>query len=148
MGQAKPAGKGKEEAAKKTTRAQESAEEESVVPKLIKITVRRPEPEPKDFVQKIHLGTTTEEEAEQEDSAEPLERHPTKQGWEQRAKEPAPPVGGTQQRTKEPTPVAEEIEEQEEDMVAQKEAAPEQVLLDFAREQLFPDLGSEQVPEP
>ena len=44
-----------------------------MVQKPIKITVRRPEPEPADFVQKIRLGTTTEEEAKEEDSAEPLE---------------------------------------------------------------------------
>ena len=41
-GQAKPAGKGKEKAAKKTTHAQEPAEEEPVVHKPIKIMVRRP----------------------------------------------------------------------------------------------------------
>ena len=70
--QAKPAGKGKEKAAKKTTRAQELAKEELMVHKPIKIAVRRPEPEPEDFVQKIRLGTTTEEEAEQEDSTKPL----------------------------------------------------------------------------
>ena len=91
----------------------------------IKIIVRWTEPEPADFVQKIRLGTTTEEEAEQEDSAEPLERHPPKRGREQRAKELAPPVGGTQQRAKEPTPIAEEVGEQEEARAAQKEAAPE-----------------------
>ena len=90
-------GKGKEKVAKKTTRAQEQAEDEPEVHKLIKITVRLPEPEPTDFVQSIRLGTTSEEEAEQEDSAEPLERHPPKRGREQRAKEPAPPGGGTQQ---------------------------------------------------
>ena len=116
--------------------------------KRIKITVRRPEPEPTDFVQKIHLGTTTEEEAEQEDSAEPLDRHPPKWGREQRANELAPPVGGTQQRAKEPTLVAKEEGEQEEARDAPKEAAPEQALPDFGRERFFPDLGSEQVPEP
>ena len=61
---AKPVGKGKEKAAKKTTRPQEPAEEEPVVHKPIKITVRRPEPEPEDFVQKVRLGPTPEEEAE------------------------------------------------------------------------------------
>ena len=109
--------------------------------KPIKITVRRPEPEPADFVQKIHLGTTSEEEAEQEDSTEPLERHPPKRGREQRAKDLAPPVGGTQQRAKEPTPLAEEEGEKEEAKAAPKEAASKQVLPDFGREQLFQDLG-------
>ena len=89
-----------------------------------------------------------EEEAEQEDSAEPLERHPPKRGREQLAKEPAPPVGGTQQQAKEPTLVAEEVGEHEEARAAQKEASPEQVLPNFGREQLFPNLGSERVPEP
>ena len=82
-----------------------------MVQKPIKITVRRPEPEPADFVQKIRLGTTTEEEAEEEDSAEPLERHAPKRGREQRAKELAPPVGGTQQRVKGPTRITEEVGE-------------------------------------
>ena len=110
--------------------------------------MRRPEPEPADFVQKIRLGTTTEEEAKQGDSAEPLERHAPKRGREQRAKEPAPPVGGTQQWAKGPTPIPEEVGEQEESRVAQKEATNEQVLPDIASEQIFPDLGSEQFPEP
>ena len=91
-GKAKPAGKGKEKLAKRTTCTQEPTEEEPVVQKPIKITVRRPEPkpEPADFVQKIRLGTTTEEEVEEEDSAEPLERYAPKRGREQRVKEPAP----------------------------------------------------------
>ena len=88
-------GKGKEKLGKKTTRAKEPAEEEPMVHKPIRITMRRPEPEPEDFVQKIHLGTTTEEEAEEEEPAETLERHAPKQGWEQQTKEPAPPVRGT-----------------------------------------------------
>ena len=85
--------------------------------------MRRPEPEPTDFVQKIRLGTAPEEEAELEDSAKPLERHPPKRGQERRAKEPAPPMGGTQQRAKEPIPAAEEVGEHEEAKAAQ-EAAP------------------------
>ena len=77
MAQAKPAGKGKEKAAKKTNRPQELAEEEPVVHKPNqKITVRRPEPEPEDFVQKIRLGTAPKEEAEPEDSSEQLVRLP------------------------------------------------------------------------
>ena len=103
--------------------------------------MRRPEPEPADFVQKIRLGTTTEE-AEEEDSAAP------KRGREQRAEEPAQAVGGTQQPAKGLTPIMEEVGEQKESRAAQKEAAPEQVLPDFASEQIFPNLGSEQVPEP
>ena len=105
--------------------------------------MRRPEPEPEDFVQKIRLGTTTEEEP-----TETLERHAPKRGQEQRAKEPAPTVAKTQQQAKEPTLVAEEVGEHEEARAAQKEASPEQVLPNFGREQLFPDLGSERVPEP
>ena len=116
--------------------------------KPIKITVRQPEPEPEDFVQKIRLGTTPEEEAEQEDSAEPLERHPPRRGRERRAKGPAPPVGGTQQRAKEPTPVAGAEGKQEEARAAPKEVAPEKVLPDFGKEPLFPDLGNEWVTEP
>ena len=129
-GKAKPAGKGKEKSAKKTTRAQEPAEEEPVVHKPIKITVRRPEPKPADFVQKIRLGTNTEEEAKDEDSAKPLERHAPTRGQEQRAEEPAPPVGGTQQQAKGPTPITEKVGEHEESRAAQKEAAPEQMLPD------------------
>ena len=156
-GKEKPAGKGKEKSGKKTTRAREPAEGEPVVQKPIKITVRRPEPEPEDFVQKIRLGTTTEEEAEEEEPTETLERHAPKRGRERRAKEPAPPVGGTQQRAKEPTPIAVGLEERVEPRAAQNEAAPdqtlpdfgqEQVLPDFDSEQVFPDLGSEQVPAP
>ena len=105
-----------------------------MVQKPIKITVRRLEPELADFVQKTCLGTTTEEEAQQEDSAEPLERHPPKRGREQRAKEPAPPVFGTQQRAKEPTPITEGVGEQEESRAAQKEAAPDQMLPDDGQE--------------
>ena len=130
--------------------------------KPIKIAVRRPEPEPADFVQKIPLGTTTEEEAAEEDSVEPLERHAPTRGREQRAKEPAPPVRGTEQRAKEPaptvrgtqqrakgpTPITKEVEEQEESRAAKQEAALDQRLSDVASEPIFPDLGSEQVPEP
>ena len=61
--------------------------------KPIKITVRRPELEPEEFVQKVRLGPTPEEQAEQEDSAEQLERHPPRRGRERRTKGPAPPVG-------------------------------------------------------
>ena len=141
--QAKPTGKGKEKATKKTTRTQEPAEEELVVHKPIKITVRRPEPEPEDFVQKIHQGTTSEEEAELEDSAEPLERLPPRRGREKRAKGPAPPVGGSQQRAKGPTPVTKAEGKQEEASAAPKEVAPKQVLPDIGREPLCPDLGNE-----
>ena len=149
--------KRKEKSGKKTTRAQEPTEEEPVVHKTIKITVRRPEPKLEDFVQKIRFGTTTEEEAEEEESSEPLERHAPKRGREQRAKEPAPPVGGTQQRAKEPTLITEGVEEQRESRAAQNEAAPNQllsdigqehVLPDFDNEQVIPNLGSEQVSEP
>ena len=79
----------------KTTRAKKPTEEEPVGHKTIKITVQRPEPEPEDFVQKIRLGTTTEEEAEEEEPAETLERHAPKRGRERRAKELAPPVHDT-----------------------------------------------------
>ena len=142
---------------KKTTRAREPAEREPVVQKPIRITVRRPEPEPEDFVQKIRLVTTTEEEAEEEEPTETLERHAPKRRQEQRAKEPAPPVGDTQQRAKEPTPITVGLEEREEPRAAQNEAAPdqtwpesgqEQVLPDFGRERVSPDLRSEQVPAP
>ena len=105
-----------------------------MVHKPIKIAVRRPELELVDFVRKIRLGTTMEEEAEEEDSAKPLERHAPKRGREQRANEPAPPVGGTQQRAKGPTPITEEVGEQEESRAAQKEAAPEQMLPDDGQE--------------
>ena len=44
--------------------------------KPIKIKVRRPKPT--DFVQKIRLGTTTEEDAEEEEPTEMLERHTPK----------------------------------------------------------------------
>ena len=137
------AGKGKEKSGTKTTRAQEPAEEEPAMHKPIKITMRRPEPEPADFVQKIRLGTTTDEEAEEEESTEPLERHAPKQSREQQEKET--------------TPITEGEGEQEESRAAQKEAAPdqmlpddgqEQVLPDFASEQVFPDLGRGQVPKP
>ena len=80
----KTAGKGKEKSGKKTTRAQEPAEEEPVVHKPIKITMRRLELEPVDFVQKICVGTTTKEEAEEEDSTEPLERHAPTRGRKNR----------------------------------------------------------------
>ena len=156
-GNEKATGKGKDKVGKKTTRAREPAEREPVVQKPIRITLRRPEPEPEDFVQKIRLVTTTEEEAEEEEPTETLERHAPKRRQEQRAKEPAPPVGDTQQRAKEPTPIAVGLEEREEPRAAQNEAAPdqtwpdfgqEQVLPDFDSEQVFPDLGSEQVPAP
>ena len=78
--QAKPAGKGKEKTAKRTNRPREPAEEEPAVHKLIKITVRRPKPEPEDFVQKVRLGTAPEEEAETEESSEQLVGHPPRQG--------------------------------------------------------------------
>ena len=107
-----------------------------------------PEPEPADFVQKIRLGTTTEEEAEEEESAKPLERHAPKRGREQRAKEPAPPVGDTQQRAKELTPTAGTEGKQEEVRTTPKEVAPEKVLSDFGKEPLFLDLGNEWVTEP
>ena len=96
-----------------------------MVHKPIKIMVRRPEPEPEDFVQKIRLGTASEEEAELEDSAEPLERLPPRQGREKRAKGPAPPNGGTQRRAKGPTLVTEAEGKQEEARAAPMEVAPE-----------------------
>ena len=89
------------------------------------------------------LGTTPEEEAEQEDSTEPLERLPPRRGREKRAKGPAPPVGGSQQRAKGPTPVAEAEGKQKEASAAPKEVAPKQVLPDIGREPLCPDLGNE-----
>ena len=52
-----------------------------MVQKPIKFKVQRPEQEPVDFIQKIRLGTT-DEEAEEE-PAETLERHATKQSQEQ-----------------------------------------------------------------
>ena len=68
------AGKGKEKPGKKTTQTKEPAEEGPVLQKPIKIKVRRLEPEPdSDFVQKIRLGTTIEEEAEEEEPTETLE---------------------------------------------------------------------------
>ena len=115
--------------------------------KPIKITVRRPEPEPEDFVQKIRLGTAPEEEAEQEDSAEPLERLPPRRGREKRAKGPSPPVGDSQQRAKGPTPVAKAEGKQEKARAASKEVAPKPVLPDVGKEPLFPNLGSERVAE-
>ena len=82
--------------------------------KSIKSKVRRPklEPEPTDFVQKIRMGTTTEEEeAEEEEPTETLERHAPKRSQEQRAKVPAPPVVGTQQWANEPTPITMGLED-------------------------------------
>ena len=145
--QAKPAGKNKEKTAKKTNRPREPAEEEPVVHKPIKITVRRPEPEPEDFVQKIRLGTAPEEEAETEDSSEQLVRLPPRQGWEKRAKGPALPVDDTQRRAKEPPPVAGAEGKKEEVRTAPKEAAQEPVLLD-SREPVIPDMRNERVSEP
>ena len=110
--------------------------------------VRRPESKPEDFVQKIRLGTASEEEAELEDSAEPLERLPPRRGREKRAKGPAPPVGGSQQRAKGPTPVTKAEGKQEEARAAPKEVAPKKVLPDVGKEPLFPDLGNEWVTEP
>ena len=56
-----------------------------MVQKPIKIIVRRPEPKPEDFVQKIPVGTTEEEEAEEE-LTEALGRHAPKRSQEQWAK--------------------------------------------------------------
>ena len=44
-----------------------------MVQKPIIMNVWRPEPEPEDLLQKIHLGTTTEDEAEEEEPTETLE---------------------------------------------------------------------------
>ena len=142
-----PVGKGKEKLGKKTTWAKEPAKAEPLVQKPIKITMRRPTPEPEleDFVQKIRLGTTTEEEAEEEELAETLERHAPKRGRERRAKEPAPPVVDTQERAKEPTPIAVGLEERVEPRATQNQAAPDQTLPDFGQEQVLLDFDSEQV---
>ena len=110
--------------------------------KLIQFKVRRPEQEPEDFVQKIHLGTTKEEA--EEEPAETLERHAPKQSQEHRAKEPAPTVAATQQRAKEPTPtLIVETQEWEEPRAARSKAKTEQ--LEFGREESLPNLSSEQV---
>ena len=53
-----------------------------MVQKPVKIKVRRPEPEPEDFVQKIRMGTTREAEAKEEEPTETLERHAPKQSQE------------------------------------------------------------------
>ena len=139
---AKPAGKGKGKPAKKTN--QEPAEEEPVVLKPIKITLRRPEPEPEDFIQKVRLVAAPEEEAEtEEDSSEQLVRLPPRQGRERRARGPAPPVDRTQQRAQGPPPVAgaEAVPEP-----APREAVPEPVIPDF-REPVFPDFREPVIPE-
>ena len=127
--------KEKEKPGKKTTQTKEPAEEGPGVQKPIKIKVRRLEPEPdSDFVQKIRLGTTIEEEAEEEEPTETLERHAPKRDQEQRAKEPAPTVAKTQQRTKEPTPIAVGTQARVEPRAAQSEAAQtNQTLPDFGQ---------------
>ena len=66
-----PAEKGKEKPAKKASGAKELVEKGPVLQKPIKFKVRRPEQEPVDFVQKIHLGNTNEEV--EEEPAETLE---------------------------------------------------------------------------
>ena len=142
--QATPAGKGKEKTAKKTNR--EPAEEEPVVHKPIKITQRRPEPEPEDFIQKVRLGTAPEEEAKTEDSSEQLVRQPPRQGREKRAKGPALPIDGTQRRAKGPPPVAGAEGKKDEVRTAPKGAAPEPVLPD-SREPVIPDIRNERVAE-
>ena len=131
---AKPAGKGKGK----------PTEEEPVALKPINITLRRPEPEPEVFIQKVRLVAAPEEEAETEDSSEPLVRLPARQGRERRAKGPAPPVDKTQQRAQGPPPVAEAEAVPE---PVPREAAPTPVLPDF-REPVIPEKRNEQAPEP
>ena len=118
-----------------------------MVHKPIKITLRRSEPEPEDFIQKVRLGAAPEEEAEIEDSSEQLVRQPPRQGREKRARGPAPPVDGTQQRAKGPPPVAGAEGKKDEVRTTPKGLAPEPVLPDF-REPVIPDSRNEQVPEP
>ena len=122
--QPEPAGKGNEKLAKKASQTKGPVEEGPVLQKPIKYKVRRPKPEPEDFIQKIRLGTMKEEV--EEELAETLERHRPKRSQEQWAKEPTPTVAKTQQRAKEPTSIAVETHERVEPRAAQSEATTEQ----------------------